>query len=114
MGKTSRRRPEYLGRKLLHIRQALGLSQSQLIRRLGFEELVQGTISAFESGSREPSLLVLLAYARTANVSVEILIDDDLDLPGELPAKSIKAGGKRLATSKGAVKKRPRRNGLDD
>jgi transcriptional regulator with XRE-family HTH domain len=106
MGKTSRRRPERLGEKLCYIRQTLGLSQNQLIRRLGFEELVQGTISAFESGGREPSLLVLLAYARTANVSVESLIDDDLDLPDELPAKSKKAEGKRMFTAKGALKKR--------
>lgn len=84
MGRTSRRRPARLGEKLLRIRQALSLSQNQLIRYLGFEELVQGTISAFESGGREPSLLVLLAYARAANVSVETLIDDELDLPEKL------------------------------
>src|ERR1043166_624277 len=96
MGKTSRRRPQRLGKKLFHIRQALGLSQNQLIRRLGFEELVQGTISAFESGGREPSLLVLLAYARAANVSVESLIDDALDLPDKLPTKSKKAEGKGM------------------
>jgi transcriptional regulator with XRE-family HTH domain len=82
-----------LGEKLLRIRQALGLSQNQLIRRLGFEELVQGTVSAFESGAREPSLLVLLAYARIANVSVETLIDDNLDLPHELPASMRRTGG---------------------
>jgi transcriptional regulator with XRE-family HTH domain len=85
MGRTSRQKPARLAEKLLHIRRALGLSQNQLIRRLGFEELVQGTVSAFESGGREPSLLVLLAYARAANVSVESLIDDSLDLPNELP-----------------------------
>jgi transcriptional regulator with XRE-family HTH domain len=86
MGRTSRRKPARLGEKLLHIRQELGLSQNQLIRRLGFEELVQGTISAFECGSREPSLVVLLAYARAAHVLVESLIDDELDLPRKLPA----------------------------
>ncbi|MDQ3816195.1 MAG: helix-turn-helix domain-containing protein [Acidobacteriota bacterium] len=96
MGKTSRRKPVRLGEKLLHIRQALGLSQNQLIRRLGFEELVQGTISAFESGGREPSLLVLLAYARAANVSVESLIDDTLDLPNKLPIKSKPAEGSKV------------------
>jgi transcriptional regulator with XRE-family HTH domain len=78
----------------LRIRQALGLSQNQLIRQLGFDELAQGTISAFESGGREPSLLVLLAYARRANVSVETLIDDDLDLPEKLPAPKKSKGGK--------------------
>lgn len=87
MGRTSRRKPARLGEKLLRIRQALGLSQNQLIKHLGFEELVQGTISAFESGGREPSLLVLLAYARAANVSVESLIDDSMNLPQTLPAR---------------------------
>jgi len=88
MGRTSRRKPARLGEKLLRIRQALGLSQNQLIKHLGFEELVQGTISAFESGGREPSLLVLLAYARAANVSVESLIDDEMNLPQKLPART--------------------------
>jgi|SRR5215213_2852159 len=87
MGRTSRRKPARLGSKLLHIRQALGLSQNELIRRLDFDELVQGTISAYESGRREPSLLVLLAYSRAANVSVEALIDDDLNLPERLPCR---------------------------
>jgi transcriptional regulator with XRE-family HTH domain len=70
-----------------------------LIRHLGFEELVQGTISAFESGGREPSLLVLLAYARAANVSVESIIDDELDLPNELPAKPKSEGIRRRSTA---------------
>lgn len=103
MGRTGRRRPARLGEKLLHIRQALGLSQNQLIRRLGFEELVQGTISAFESGGREPSLLVLLAYARVAGVSVETLIDDGLDLPDKLPA-SLKRATRTCKSLKPASK----------
>ena len=97
MGRTSRRKPARLGPKLLHIRQALGLSQNELIRRLGFDELVQGTISAYESGRREPSLLVLLAYARAANVSVEALIDDDLCLPERLPCRIRHEGIRRRA-----------------
>ena len=97
MGRTGRRKPARLGEKLLQIRQALGLSQNQLIRRLGFEELVQGTVSAFESGGREPSLLVLLAYARAAGVSVEVLIDDELDLPDTLPDSSKKRRAKRIS-----------------
>jgi transcriptional regulator with XRE-family HTH domain len=95
-----------LGEKLLLIRQALGLSQNQLIKRLGFEELVQGTISAFESGGREPSLLVLLAYARMANVTVEALIDDDLDLPDKLPAGAGKVESTQRLISKRTSKKR--------
>lgn len=104
MGRTSRRRPARLGEKLLQIREALGLSQNQLIRRLGFQELVQGTISAFESGTREPSLLVLLEYAHTANVSVECLIDDELDLPEELPASLRSEGFRRKRSSRKKVR----------
>jgi transcriptional regulator with XRE-family HTH domain len=38
-------------------------------------------LSELESGRREPNLLLLLNYARLAKVTVENLIDDDLDLP---------------------------------
>lgn len=106
MGRTARRKPMRLGKKLLLIRQALGLSQNQLIRRLGFEELVQGTISAFESGGREPSLLVLLAYARMANVTVESLIDDDLNLPDKLLTGTNKVESPKRLISKRVPKKR--------
>jgi transcriptional regulator with XRE-family HTH domain len=109
MGRTFRQKPSRLAEKLLHIRRALGLSQNQLIRRLGFEELVQGTVSAFESGGREPSLLVLLAYARAANVSVESLIDDSLDLPIELPVAPTKVEGVRQPLLKSSSKRKPKR-----
>jgi transcriptional regulator with XRE-family HTH domain len=46
-----------------------------------------GHISEFESGKREPSLLALVAYARLAGVAVDMLVDDDLDLPQRLPVK---------------------------
>lgn len=105
MGRTSRRRPAGLAAKLLHIRQELELSQNELISRLGFKELVQGTISAYESGRREPSLLVLLAYARAANVSVEALIDDELELPGKLPSRAKHEGTpKRTGAAKSKKK----------
>jgi transcriptional regulator with XRE-family HTH domain len=100
MGRTSRRKPTRLSEKLLYVREALGISQNQLIRRLGFEELVQGTVSAFESGAREPSLLVLLEYAHVANVSVECLIDDELDLPEKLPANPKSEGVRRKKSSR--------------
>ena len=83
MGKAQRPRPKRLAEKLLQIRLTLGLSQSELIKELNFNELelVQGTISTYELGKREPSLPLLLAYARLAKISTDILIDDKLDLP---------------------------------
>lgn len=88
MGKKPRQRPERLGEKLLAIRNALGLSQSQMVTRLDVEGIVSSQISEFETGKREPSLIVVLQYARLANVCADVLIDDKLDLPAKLPAKS--------------------------
>ena len=38
-------------------------------------------ISEFEHGRRQPSLTILLAYARAAQIPLESLIDDTMDLP---------------------------------
>jgi transcriptional regulator with XRE-family HTH domain len=88
MGTRARQRPERLPEKLLLIRSALGLSQSEMVKRLNAEDMIAPSqISEFESGKREPSLIVLLQYARVAGVCVDVLIDDALDLPAKLPAK---------------------------
>lgn len=87
MGTKPRQRPQRLGEKLLAIRNALGLSQSEMVRRLDVEGIVASQISEFETGKREPSLIVVLRYARLANVCADVLIDDALDLPIKLPAK---------------------------
>jgi transcriptional regulator with XRE-family HTH domain len=88
MGVRARQRPERLAEKLLQIRLALGLSQSEMLRRLGLEDAISyKKISDYERGEREPSLIILLQYARAAGVCVDILIDDELDLPSKLPAK---------------------------
>ena len=96
MGKQTRKRPERLPEKLLEIRLKLGLSQNGMVRRLGLEdEIERDYISKYERGTLEPSLWVLLQYARAANVWVDVLIDNDLDLPEKLPAKSKYEGSKR-------------------
>jgi transcriptional regulator with XRE-family HTH domain len=87
MGKP-RPKPERLAEKLRQIRLALGLSQPEMLKRLGLEEEMQyARISEYETGQREPSLLTLLAYSRVAGVHMEFLADDELDLPDKLPAK---------------------------
>lgn len=89
----ARRNPKRLAEKLLMIRISLGLSQRGLIRQMGLqEELSQAEISMFESGRRIPSLLVLHEYALLANLWMDALIVDEVDLPEKLPAKS-KSGG---------------------
>jgi transcriptional regulator with XRE-family HTH domain len=87
---------ERLGEKLLQIRIALGLSQSEMLRRLGYEESVFYTrISDYEHGKRVPPLPLVLEYARAAGVHMEDLIDDELDLPPKLPGKVRYQGLKR-------------------
>jgi transcriptional regulator with XRE-family HTH domain len=93
MGQASRERPNRLGEKLLQIRTALGLSQNEMIWKLGLSErLTQFRISCFERGTREPSLIVLLRYARVAGVTMEVLVDDEMDLPDRLPDLSRSRG----------------------
>ena len=87
MGRTSRLRPKRLAEKLLRIRQALGLSQGRLIDHLQLSEVIYpGYISDYENEKREPSLQVLLAYARAAGICLDLLADDELDLPEQLPS----------------------------
>lgn len=89
MGVKARQKPRRLAEKLLQIRLALGLSQSELLRRLDLEDTISyKKISDYERGNREPSLLILLQYARAANVSTDVLIDDELNLPARLPKRS--------------------------
>ena len=92
MGHKARRKPAKLAKKLVRIRKELGLSQSGMVRQLGLaDEIRQSHISAFELGTREPSLIVLLRYSRVAGVTMETLVDDNLKLPTRLRA-TIKEG----------------------
>lgn len=98
MGVRPRQRPERLAEKLLAIRTSLDLSQAQMVKRLDAEELiVPGQISEFETGKREPSLPLLLRYARLAGVWMDVLVDDELDLPAKLPSAKKHEGVRRRA-----------------
>lgn len=83
MGSASRSKPEYLAQKLLSIRTNLGFNQIKLAERLSCDktQLRKSDISRYETGLREPSLIVLLRYARLGGVTMEVLVDDTLDLP---------------------------------
>jgi transcriptional regulator with XRE-family HTH domain len=101
MGQSSRPKPVRLAEKITAIRKALGLSQNELISRLNLgEEITQARISAYERGVREPPLLVLLRYARAGGVYVDVLIDDELELPRGLPSAPTSAGIRRKAAGK--------------
>ena len=75
---TSNRLPQ----KLKAIRVSLKLSQNGLLERIGFaDHLFRSNISQYERGLRAPTPVVLLAYARLANLDLAVLIDDALDPP---------------------------------
>lgn len=75
-------RPKRLAEKLKQIRIQLRLSQNELLEKIGFSEYIfQGNVSQYELGRREPPLPVLLRYAQLAKISVDVLIDDDQNLP---------------------------------
>lgn len=93
MGRRERKKPKRLAEKLKQIRMKLDLSQTAMVRRLGFEdELTKSEISDFEHGRYEPNLLVLLAYSEAANVLLEALVRDELDLPEKIPASKKSEG----------------------
>jgi transcriptional regulator with XRE-family HTH domain len=94
MARGARLKPARLAEKLVQIRTALGLSQNELIRRLDVD-LTQNRVSEYETGKGEPPLPVLLDYARLANVWMDVLVDDELDLPDKLPSAKKHEGVKR-------------------
>jgi transcriptional regulator with XRE-family HTH domain len=92
---AARPRPRQLAVKLRQIRNTLGLSQSELLRQLRVQDEIPYTrISDYELDKNEPTLMVLLEYARIAGVHLEEIVDDRLELPAKLPGpvnyKSVK------------------------
>ena len=83
---SARPRPRQLAEKLLQIRQSLALSQSDLVKQMGVAQMIHYTnISKYELDKNEPPLMILLAYAKLAQVHLEVIVDDEIDLPRRLP-----------------------------
>jgi transcriptional regulator with XRE-family HTH domain len=72
-----RPRPKHLAAKLLRIRQALGISQVQLAKRLNVKGINYNFVSKYETDKNEPPLAVLLAYSRVSGIPLEHIVDDD-------------------------------------
>lgn len=75
-----RTRPKRLAAKLLQIRKALGLSQKEMAKRLR-HDTTDRHVSLYERDKSEPPLEVLLAYSRLANVLMNEIVDDRVNLP---------------------------------
>jgi transcriptional regulator with XRE-family HTH domain len=73
---------ERLGEKLRTIRQRAGLSLDQMAATLGKGgKARRSRVLEWETGHRTPNLVTILQYARFADISTDILLDDNLDLP---------------------------------
>jgi len=67
------------------IRLYLGVSQGKLATLLQLPKRGGAIrVSEYETGKREPNLIVLLRYARLVKLSTDVLIDDDLSLSEQL------------------------------
>lgn len=74
--------PKKLGKKMKQIREGLGMSQREIVKALNYKDtpLRASQISQYETGQREPTMMLVLAYARLANVPMEALVDDKMKL----------------------------------
>jgi transcriptional regulator with XRE-family HTH domain len=87
--------PKRLGDKLRQIRTVLGLTQDEMLKRLDLPPVItQSTISAYERNAKLPPYFVLARYGDLANVWIDVLVRDSLDLPDRLPSQTkTKHGG---------------------
>lgn len=94
--------PKRLGSKLRHIREALGLTQEEMLKLLDLPPVItQSTLSAYERNAKLPPYFVLARYGDVANVWMDVLVRDSLDLPSKLPSPfKIKHGGSEITLEK--------------
>jgi transcriptional regulator with XRE-family HTH domain len=59
------------------IRLRLEMTQEELAKHLKTDS---GSISCYERGLRDPSLLELLAFSRMSGAGMDLLVDDKLNL----------------------------------
>ena len=74
-----REKPKRLAPKLKAIRERLGVSQTGMKRLLNYPG-PYSRISEWELNKRQPPMTSVLAYARAAQVPMEQIVDDELEL----------------------------------
>lgn len=100
MGHAKREVPRRLHAKLRFIREALGLTQEEMLEKLRLPKYVRRNyLSRWESGEREPTLNALRRYSEIAGVWMNAIVDDAIDLPAKLPCKEMHPGIKRSTGS---------------
>lgn len=87
--------PKRLGYKLRQIRTAMGLTQYEMLKVLDLPPVIsQSTLSAYERNTKLPPYFVLARYGDIANIWIDVLVRDSLELPNKIPSPSkTKHGG---------------------
>ena len=75
----------YLGKNLRYLRKQKGLTQSDIADKLDIKRTM---ISAYEEGRSEPKLASLNILAGVFNVSVDELLNRDIEVAGKLPQQN--------------------------
>jgi DNA-binding XRE family transcriptional regulator len=80
---ATRKKPARLGEKLRAVREKFGFSLSEMAAKVSDDEvsIYRQDVHRYENNQTDPSLIILLRYARLARVKMEIFADDKLDLP---------------------------------
>ncbi len=68
------------GRKLRHLRERAGLSQSELAQAVGLSERSKGYISEIERGKKLPPAETIVRIADYFHVTTDYLLRDDVPL----------------------------------
>jgi transcriptional regulator with XRE-family HTH domain len=73
----------------------MGLTQEAMVKLLDLPPVVtQSTLSAYERNAKLPPYFVLARYGDVANIWIDVLVRDSLDLPTRLPSmRKTKDGG---------------------
>ena len=84
---SSRRRPQLMHLKLAMIRGSLKITQADMARILVAAikshsgiKVKSCRVTDYESGNREPDLLLMVAYVRLGKVQMESVVDDRVSL----------------------------------
>lgn len=77
MARYKRKGPKQLAEKLREVRLRLAMTQQQVADQIGSDA---SSVSRYERGVREPSLLEILKFSQMSGVGVETLIDDKKSL----------------------------------
>jgi transcriptional regulator with XRE-family HTH domain len=89
MGRGKRIIPAKMPEKLKTVRLSKNLTMEQMGQALENEllklnystiKIHSGHIAEFEQGKREPLLPILLAYTKLSKISLECLVDNEVDL----------------------------------